>query len=57
MDLPFLIGTEPYVTVFTLLNLGMNGFFVVALMSFVERLGNKNNDEKVFKKTIWNKKS
>lgn len=57
MEYPFLLGTEPYISVFTLLNLAMNGFFVTALMSFVERVGNKKSDEKLFKNTIWDKKN
>lgn len=53
---PFIkTGLEPYVTIFTLMVLGMNGSFVAALLWFVEHVGNPEYDDKVFKKTIWYK--
>ena len=43
--------------IFTLINLGMNGFFVYMLMSFVEKTGDPAYVEKVFSKTIWYRKN
>lgn len=54
---PFIrIGLEPYISIFTLLLLASNGSFVVALLYFVEKIGDPEYEKKVFSKTIWHDK-